>query len=539
MKGCIRIYVISFLLISQIHAAADKTLFDEQDDVIVFKENNYQQGLYDGVKAHTFLIYSSWCGHCQRFAPTYKKVAEAIKSWSNVVLVTGVDCVFDVAVCRHYNVRGYPTIRFIGPTTNKTDIGVTYDGDRSKESIIDFIVKMLAAVENPPKAWPNLHPVSEAEAVKYKSSTAVKKPKIILFVNKERVGQEVILDMGDPTLRFAMANSTASEILGAKTAGIGVLSADGQVSHISYDDPDATKLQQSVKSILGNDSYSKGNSDGSGESSGEQQGNIEFVDTSLQYKVYELDMQSAINTALYMEAGLKTVFTDKELQDLKNFVSVVRRCGSWTLDYKKQLSRVKDGLDKVSSLTNSGWSTILEHAADAGFPKNSTFLGCKGSKPTTRGYTCGMWILFHTMLTSCYKTQPGSVAVLNAIHGYVDSFFTCSYCRQHFLSMAERMKLLSITDDQTAILAFWEAHNQVNHRLSTEIHDPYFPKIQFPPRALCGKCSDDAGQFNTDHVFGFLMKHYRRVLTPFGRTRVTAKRKNKKSKRGKKGKKQG
>ena len=72
MKGCIKIYVISFLLISQIHAAADKTLFDEQDDVIVFKENNYQQGLYDGVKAHTFLIYSSWCGHCQRFAPTYK-----------------------------------------------------------------------------------------------------------------------------------------------------------------------------------------------------------------------------------------------------------------------------------------------------------------------------------------------------------------------------------------------------------------------------------------------------------------------------------
>ena len=46
-------------------------------------------------------------------------------------------------------------------------------------------VFQLAAVENPPKAWPNLHPVSEAEAVKYKSSTAVKKPKIILFVNKE------------------------------------------------------------------------------------------------------------------------------------------------------------------------------------------------------------------------------------------------------------------------------------------------------------------------------------------------------------------
>ena len=88
--------------------------------------------------------------------------------------------------------------------------------------------------------------------------------------------------------------------------------------------------------------------------------------------------------------------------------------------------------------------------------------------------------------------------------------------------MSEQMKLLSITDDQTAIMAFWEAHNQVNHRLSTEVHDPYFPKVQFPPRSLCAKCSDEAGQFNSDHVFGFLMKHYRRVETPFGNTRLVA-----------------
>ena len=124
------------------------------------------------------------------------------------------------------------------------------------------------------------------------------------------------------------------------------------------------------------------------------------------------------------------------------------------------------------------------------------------------------------MYFSCYNAAPGSVAVVHAIHGYVDSFFTCSYCKEHFLSMAEQMKLLSIKEDQTAVLAFWEAHNQVNHRLSTEIHDPYFPKIQYPPRSLCAKCSDNAGQFDSDQVFGFLMRHYRRVRTPFGRMRL-------------------
>ena len=44
----------------------------------------------------------------------FRDLAEAIKGWSSTVLVTGVDCVYDVSVCRLYNVRGYPTIRFIG-----------------------------------------------------------------------------------------------------------------------------------------------------------------------------------------------------------------------------------------------------------------------------------------------------------------------------------------------------------------------------------------------------------------------------------------
>ena len=72
MKGCSSIYLIAFLLIPQIYAAADKTLFDDKDHVIIYKENDYQQELYGGIRAHTFLLYSSWCGHCQRFAPAYK-----------------------------------------------------------------------------------------------------------------------------------------------------------------------------------------------------------------------------------------------------------------------------------------------------------------------------------------------------------------------------------------------------------------------------------------------------------------------------------
>ena len=107
---------------------------------------------------------------------------------------------------------------------------------------------------------------------------------------------------------------------------------------------------------------------------------------------------------------------------------------------------------------------------------------------------------------------------MRAIHGYVDSFFTCTDCRQHFLAMSERMKLLEIADDTTAVLAMWEAHNQVNARLSETLHDPYFPKPQYPPRSLCAGCVVDE-QFVSGEVFNFLMKQYRRVETPLGRIR--------------------
>ena len=88
--------------------------------------------------------------------------------------------------------------------------------------------------------------------------------------------------------------------------------------------------------------------------------------------------------------------------------------------------------------------------------------------------------------------------------------------------MSERMSLLSIADNKAAVLALWQAHNQVNARLSGVAHDPYFPKVQFPPQSECDSCAagGGGGQFDTNEVFSFLLKHYSRVLTPYGKIRL-------------------
>ena len=55
---------------------------------------------------------------------------------------------------------------------------------------------------------------------------------------------------------------------------------------------------------------------------------------------------------------------------------------------------------------------------------------CRGSSPNYRGYTCGLWMLFHTTLSS---SQPRTLnKALRSIHNYVLNFFMCLECRVHF-----------------------------------------------------------------------------------------------------------
>lgn len=55
---------------------------------------------------------------------------------------------------------------------------------------------------------------------------------------------------------------------------------------------------------------------------------------------------------------------------------------------------------------------------------------CRGSNPNYRGYTCGLWMLFHTVLSN----SPQSMApkALRALHDYILRFFMCLECRVHF-----------------------------------------------------------------------------------------------------------
>jgi len=132
--------------------------------------------------------------------------------------------------------------------------------------------------------------------------------------------------------------------------------------------------------------------------------------------------------------------------------------------------------------------------------------GCKGTNPRFRGYTCGLWTLFHSLL------MDGTSFSL--IHGWIELFFQCDECRTHFLRTTANYKKY-IGDRGSRVMYFWQIHNKVNARIGKEHAqnhegDPMFPMAQWPMHSLCSNCYDKNGEFINYEVYKFLNNYYKK-----------------------------
>lgn len=122
---------------------------------------------------------------------------------------------------------------------------------------------------------------------------------------------------------------------------------------------------------------------------------------------------------------------------------------------------------------------------------SSSWVGCLGTVKKLRGFTCGLWVLFHYMSVQAAEmdTSNDPLETLQAVLGYVKFFFGCSECSKHFQSMAVTDRIYGVASKDDAVLWLWQAHNKVNQRLKgDQTEDPQFPKIQFPSFNTCTSC---------------------------------------------------
>ncbi|KAF8390025.1 hypothetical protein HHK36_024546 [Tetracentron sinense] len=115
---------------------------------------------------------------------------------------------------------------------------------------------------------------------------------------------------------------------------------------------------------------------------------------------------------------------------------------------------------------------------------------CRGSKNDTRGFSCGLWVLLHSLSV---RIEDGeSQLAFTATCDFIHNFFICEECRQHFNKMCSSVSS-PFNKTRDFALWLWSTHNKVNERLMKEEEsvgtgDPKFPKIIWPPKQLCPSC---------------------------------------------------
>ncbi|CAK9141303.1 unnamed protein product [Ilex paraguariensis] len=148
---------------------------------------------------------------------------------------------------------------------------------------------------------------------------------------------------------------------------------------------------------------------------------------------------------------------------------------------------------------------------------------CRGSKNDTRGFSCGLWVLLHSL--SVRMDDGESHLAFGAICDFIHNFFICEECCQHFYEMCSSVSS-PFNKTRDFVLWLWSAHNKVNERLMKEeaslgTGDPKFPKIIWPSRQLCPSCylaesrkGNGNSQIDWDHdeVFKLLTSYYGKML---------------------------
>lgn len=111
------------------------------EPVKVVVADNMQELVFDSGKNVLLEFYAPWCGHCKKLAPILDEVAVSFENDADVVIAK-IDATANDYPQDTFEIKGYPTLYFKSSNGNI----VQYDGDRTKEDMIEFIQKNKAAV---------------------------------------------------------------------------------------------------------------------------------------------------------------------------------------------------------------------------------------------------------------------------------------------------------------------------------------------------------------------------------------------------------
>lgn len=115
---------------------------------------------------------------------------------------------------------------------------------------------------------------------------------------------------------------------------------------------------------------------------------------------------------------------------------------------------------------------------------------CKGTFPGKRGYTCGLWNIFHFLAGQ--STDETALSDLQKVRSAVEHFFASPDCKTRYMQLPVPDADIKWTS-RDAKLWWWNVHNTVNQRVKKNEEDANdgdlaYPKAQWPTPVECPLC---------------------------------------------------
>ncbi|KAH8369586.1 hypothetical protein KR093_000230 [Drosophila rubida] len=529
-------------------------LYDDQDKVVQLTVGNFNETVLEQNRGSLVEFYNTYCGHCRRFAPTYKELAQQLHAWQDVVIVSAIDCAAEEnnGICRTYEVMGYPTLRYMGPgfQPSEKQYGLKLESQKPEEIrnlLAGFVAADNQTVNN--TLWPNFAPVSETEsagslfeasqnqreyvALIHEPENSTIAIQTALFLLQWPAVQVRRFNDASLAVKYKLDTSKENIALVDRKDNVKILVPEAQTSE-AYAKAIETALRALHFTPRPEQQLDQQHLTSTTAKNGALNDIIKEVRRN-KHLIYQADLEMAIRTILHNEVPKVNEISGERLLALQRFLTVLQRYNPLGTNGRELVSKLKDYVVQFNQqLPGKTFEQELQRLEAKLGPIYSAnhFVGCTGSSPHLRGFSCSLWTLFHFMSVQAATNEGAQdpLEVLQAMHGYIKNFFGCTDCSEHFQAMASRRKIWNVGSKDEAVLWLWQAHNEVNLRLAGDAtEDSQFPKVQFPTVSSCTQCRHNATasatatktgadiDWNKDAVLSFLKNiHNPQFVNRFG-----------------------
>lgn len=223
-------------------------------------------------------------------------------------------------------------------------------------------------------------------------------------------------------------------------------------------------------------------------------------------RIFAVDLLKGITYMITHEIRIKGDLTPAEFNTIRNLLTILKKflpLDRWDATMSRFISDLRTKLDdsrmafEKNGVHAQEMRDLLEWTgADTLRLRYSreNWVTCHDSDRQYKGYTCSLWLLFHTLTMGEYMRTPPvrkrNILVLTTMRDYIIKFLGCTVCSSNFERETENLEK-SITARDSSVIWLWRTHNRVNQRLNNEKQqDKRKPLIDvlYPHPSRCPTC---------------------------------------------------